>query len=40
MQERRRWLDLPDWVQSQVEPVCVADDDSAVLILPSGGGSV
>jgi hypothetical protein len=37
MQERRRWLDLPDRVQSQVEPVRVADDDSAVLILLSSG---
>ena len=30
-QERWRWLDLPNRVQSQVEPVRVADDDSAVL---------
>jgi hypothetical protein len=37
MQERWRWLDLPSRVQSQVEPVCVADDDSAVLILLSSG---
>jgi hypothetical protein len=37
MQEHRRRLDVPDRVQSQVEPVCIADDDSAVLILPGGG---
>jgi hypothetical protein len=37
MQERRRRLDVPKRVQSQVEPVCVADDDSAVLILLGGG---
>jgi hypothetical protein len=37
VQERWRWLDLPDRVQSQVEPVSVADDDSAVLIFLSSG---
>lgn len=36
VQERRRRLDVPDWVQRQVEAICVADDDSAVLILLSG----
>jgi len=37
MQERWRWLDLPNRVQSQVEPVSVADDDSAFLIFLSSG---
>src|SRR5262249_21270579 len=37
MQERRRRLDVSHRVQGQVEPVCIADDDSAVLILLGGG---
>ena len=37
MQEHWRRLDVSHRVQSQVEPACVADDDSAVLILLGGG---
>jgi hypothetical protein len=37
MQERWRRLDVRYWVQRQVEPIRVADNDSAVLILLSGG---